>query len=311
MTIYWLCPKPATASGGVAFIHRLARLCVQQGRPAQVWQTEPFEVWWDAEGPFPDVQGLVRSQSEVGDVVVAPEVLLPALDVTGLRADGVRVIVFIQNHQWASKNRVDYHNVEIVTCSRYLDNWCRRVLEIKPVGMLSPYASAPWRTSPKTKDKTLVMARRNPELAGMMRAKLEASDFPICFLEADVTQEELAGILDSCEFYVHLTHPEGIPWAVAEAMQSGTITAGTTGGGGNEFMFHRETAMVVQDPQNGQYGDGLDGGQGEFTDRILAELLALRADDALRSRMWQNARNWVLGRYTRERTENQLKALFP
>lgn len=307
--IAWVCPKPETASGGVAFIHRLARLCQQNGMPSEVWQLEPFDVWWDAEGPFDDVKSYVRETGEPATIVL-PEVSLPNFDVQQAREAGDRVVVFIQNHVWANKDPKAYEAVDIVTCSRFLDNWVRRTLDNKPVGMLSPYASAPWRTSPKTKDKTLVIARRNTELAKLMKVALEEKDFPVEFLEEDIRQTALAELLDSCEYYVHLSYPEGIPWAAAEAMLSGTIVCGTTGGGGNEFLFGNETAMVVQDPQNGQYDQTEDKGNAEFVRRIMEQMIAISGDADKRSRMWQNGRNWILGRYTRERTASQLKAIF-
>lgn len=303
--IGWLCPNPGSASGGVAMIHRLARLADQNGLPSRVIHEEPFDFWWDAEGPFDDI----ITRDDVGfDTAIIPEITWQMR--APIRAFPGRKIVFIQNYAWACQDPRDYADCELLVVSRHLYNWCTRVLDKKPLGIVSPYTSAPWRVTPKTTDKTLVIARRNPALAQLVAERLAAENFPVHFLTQDVTQAALADIFDSCEFYVHLSHPEGIPWLAAEAMLSGTIVCGTTGGGGVEFMFDGETAMVVQDPPAGHYSDQPDGGQVEFSDRIMEKMRVLRAGTDLRSTMWQTARNWVAGRYTRERTIEQLKTVL-
>ena len=91
--------------------------------------------------------------------------------------------------------------------------------------------------------------------------------------------------------------------AIAEAMRAGTIPVGTTGGGGNEFFWNRETGMVVQDPATGGYGAS------EFISGIMDALRTLREDANLRNKIWLQARAWSL-RYTAEATTQELKEIF-
>ena len=300
--IHWLCPKPASPSGGVWFLHRLCRLANELGYLSKVVRSEPFEVWWDPE-PMPPEQ-ISRGVPLIGqgDTIVCPEVIWPPSSISAL---GVRNICFVQNYIWLAQNLKFLEKDQVITCSRFLDNHMKRVYGVKPVGLLTPWLDDYWQPTPKIANLTLVSTRHNHYTDKLIPA-LEAAKFPVLLLDHAVTQKELyADYLSKAEFYVHLVHPEGWPMACVEAMLSGVIVCGTTGGGGNEFMFHGETARVVQDPENGQYGSA-----DEFVRRILEQMEILRSDAVMRSRIWQQARNFILSRYSKQRTSEQLKAIL-
>lgn len=300
--IYWFCPPPTTPSGGVWFIHRLAAL---SGGTVLSENLEP--VWWDDLPQRERAPIDTKATLKDADTVFIPEVTWQTYPL--VRAWPGRKLVFLQNYIWASHNPTDYDGVELVTVSRFLDNWCRRVLGKTPVGMFSPYLDdGPWHPSPKTTDRTLIFTRRNAAAARAVAAALSAENFPVDLVEEPLSQLQIMSRhLAHAEFYVHLNSPEGWPMACAEAMLAGVICCGTTGGGGNEFMFHRETAMVVQDPTLGRYEDP---DNAEFARRIVEQMLALRAETDLRSKIWQSARNWIRNRYSKERTLGQLKAVL-
>jgi len=293
--ICWLCPKPDAPSGGCWFIHRLAHMLNDLGVASFVHQVEPFDVWWDAH-PVPS-QAIASEPPRSSDTVIVPEVMWP------LPAVYARQILFIQNRQWLVKE-LDYQDSEVLVCSRYLANWVERTYRVKPLGKITPFLDDDvWNPTPKQSNRTLVIARRNPYHA-QMRDLLEASGFPVEYVTEALTQRQMAAKLADCEFYIHLNHPEGFPMACLEAMRMGTIVVGTTGQGGNEFMFHRETALVVQDPETGRYPVQ------EYLSAILEQMVLLRGDADLRSKMWQQAYAWSQ-RYTAEATRAELSAVFP
>lgn len=301
VSIYWVCPKPAAPSGGAWFIHRLARL-----HGDAVVQLDPFDVWWDYQAARPVIyaDGVVPGPLAESDVMVIPEVLWQTQK--HYHHAPCRKVVFVQNYIWASHNPDDYVDCELVTCSRFLDNWCRRVLGKTPLGLLSPYLDdGPWHVTGKVKDRTLILTRRNRRFAEYVAGALDSDGFPVDLVDEPLSQLQLMEHFATAEFYVHHVAPEGFPMICAEAMRAGTIVCGTTGGGGNEFMFHRETAMVVQDPVLGHYDD-----EDEFARRILEQMRMLREETDLRSKLWQQANNWIGNRYSEQRTREQLKAVL-
>ena len=79
----------------------------------------------------------------------------------------------------------------------------------------------------------------------------------------------------------------------------GTIVVGTTGGGGNEFLWTGETGMVVADPEAGRYSPD------DFLNGIMDAMRTLRGDAGMRSKIWQQAAAWAK-RYTPEATTAEL-----
>lgn len=299
MTIYFACPKPALPSGGVWYIHRLAGLLNEIGIDARVWTPQPFDVWWDSH-PI-DASLVMQSISPCrGDTVVIPEVNWPASDM-----NGARNILFVQNYVWLDKYVFDSNPGDTLVCSRFLANHMQRVFNARVIGKLTPFLDDDvWFPSPKVANRVLIVARRRPDQAESLRQKLEANGFSVDYVTDALSQRDLSGHFRSSEFYVHLVYPEGFPMICLEAMRSGTIVVGTTGGGGNEFMHNGETAICVQDPENGRYFN-----EDEFVNRIVDQLLILKGDSDKRSRIWTQAHSWSL-RYTAEETKKELKAVF-
>lgn len=286
------------------YIHRWAGLLHCAGVPSCVVQMEPFDVYWDAN---PEVyRGIVYTLAGVNpqleDTLIIPEVLWGARLPEALSIVQRRLCLF-QNPIWATP---EYKNdsPETIVPSRFLYNHVTREHGASVPGIVSPYLDPhPWRPTAKQANRVLLLSRRNKHYKSLSDA-IQAGGFPLTEVEHPVTQEELFRRLESAEYYVHSVYPEGFPMIALEAMRSGTIVVGTTGGGGNEFMFHQQTAMVVQDPRAGCYGD-----PAIFVDGIVDALNTLRSDPDLRSRLWTNAHSWSL-QYTAERTTKQLNQLL-
>lgn len=298
--IYFYCPEPTTPSGGVWFIHRLVHLLNEAGRPARVLLPRaPAPVWWDIH-PIPAEETAVRNQRlEAGDTVFVPEGMWHF----GLWPEGPRYIVFLQNYIWLNLEHFKSHPTEVLVCSRFLYNWCTRELGLTPLGIVRPYLNPLlWRPTPKQSNRTLILARRDSAMAHMLAMAAEANGFPIDFVDEPLTQWELFEHLAEAEYYVHGVEPEGFPMICLEAMRSGTIVVGTTGGGGNEFMHNDETALVTPGPLLGRYDN-----PGQFVDRVMERLRRLRDDAALREKLWKQAYDWSQ-RYTPGATTLELLA---
>lgn len=311
-TVYWYCPKPETASGGVWFIHRLGAMLAKSGVASRVCQLKDgFDVWWDAHPTSPDLPLVINPElggvPEVeGDTIVVPEVLWPMES-----RPGVRQILFLQNYIWLggeARELIRSQRPEILVCSRYLANWCIRELAVRPIGILHPYLDDDvWAPTPKEANRVLMYARRSDEefhMAERLEVAIESAGFPVWVVRQDVSQRQLRDLLDKAEFYVHHVEPEGFPMAALEAMRCGVIPVGTTGGGGNEFMFNDETALVAPGPKLGHYTD-----PDIFVKRVVSMLERLRGDADLRSRLWTKGHEWSL-RYNAAATAAELAKVF-
>lgn len=298
--IYVLAPKPDSPSGGCWFLHRIVKLLNDAGMEARVLQKEPHEIWWDAH-PIPaSMIGRIGESLKVGSTVIVPEVMWPPPPAF----NDMRQIVFVQNRIWLPQG-LDFakSNAEILVVSRYLANHMKRVHKANVIGLVRPYLDDDvWHPTPKKANRVMVVARRNP-YHERMKDMLSAAGFDVMYITGQLKQTEIAEVLAGCEFYVHLTHPEGWPMACLEAMRMGTIVVGTTGGGGLEFLFHRETAMVVADPEAGHYSTD------DFLNGIMEQMNILRADAGMRSKIWQQASSWSQ-RYTAENTTKELLEIF-
>lgn len=312
MTIFFYCPRPPVnkdgiipPSGGIYFIHRLVSLLNELGHPALVWTPRPLEVWWDAH-PIRHEYIVETIQPGPADTVVIPEVNWPPAEM-----NGARQVLFVQNYIWLDRSQFIQHPGDTLVCSRFLANHMQRVFDARVIGMLTPYLDDDvWVKdlslyTPKKSGRVMLLNRRNERLADKMRMALELSgQFEVDFITEPLSQRQLAAHFVDAEYYIHLVYPEGFPMVCLEAMRSGTLVVGTTGGGGNQFMFHGETAVCVQNPEDGRYFN-----EDEFVQRIMDQMLILRSDDDKRSRLWQHAYAFSK-QYSAESTKKELKLVF-
>ncbi len=61
------------------------------------------------------------------------------------------------------------------------------------------------------------------------------------------TEKEMAAYYQRCDVFLATGYPEGFGLPPLEAMACGCAVVGFTGGGGNEFMLHEQTALVAPD----------------------------------------------------------------
>jgi len=301
--IFIACPKPDTPSGGVYALYKMAEILNGLGHTTRIVQEKLFDPYWFANKPDQELASNEPTEAGEGDIVIIPEVRWPQPPRISM-LPGVRKVMFLQNFIWLDRSIYLQNPGEVIVCSRFLWNHARRELNANVIGKFTPFLEEGiWRLTPKTKDRVLVFGRRNDYHKKLVPV-LEQKGYIVDYVTESLSQRDIAQKLESCEFYVHLVHPEGFPMACLEAMRSGTIVVGTTGGGGNEFMHHRETAYVVQDPENGHYGS-----DDEFISRIMEGFSELSSNADLRSLLWTQAFAWSK-RYTIEESRAELKEIF-
>lgn len=297
--INWLCPKPSAPSGGVLFVHRLAELLdrniVGMSRVTQV--PESFDVWWGASPIDKKIySNRMMNESYPTDITIIPEGMWH-----NEKGNWPNPIMFCQNWLWLDK-RIPLKGVKIITVSRHLSNYLQREYQgANVVGIIHPYVGKVFDYNPsipKTKNRVIVVSRRN-NLGEMIRPMLSQAGYDIDFIDKPISQAEIAEHFSKAEYYVHLVSPEGWPQICLEAMRAGTLVVGTTGGSGNEFMFHEQTAMVAQDSVYGQVSDQ------EMLNRIVVLLGRLRDNEQLKAEMRSKAAEWS-HRYTEEATTKEL-----
>jgi hypothetical protein len=299
MSYYWLCPKPAAPSGGVQFINRLSALMFKMGFESYVVKENPFEVWWDEQMPV--VPELDYVPMDKPGTVIIPEVLW---NDQKNNFPGHSTICFMQNWQWMDK-RLDWSGVDTITCSRYLSNYAKREFHMNVLGIIRPYLEETpfvFNDHKLAENSVMLMERRNG-LASKLYEKFSALGFATGYIAQDMSRTDLAGLLNKYQFYVHPVTPEGFPLICLEAMRSGALVVGTSGGGGNEFMFDGENCIVTQDPIHGFISED------EFVQQMVDGVCKLQDNPDKRKDMAKKAYDWSL-RYTEQATMDDLKKAF-
>jgi teichuronic acid biosynthesis glycosyltransferase TuaC len=126
-----------------------------------------------------------------------------------------------------------------------------------------------------------LFAGDGPELTGL-RARLDMRRVEYRLL-GRVTQSELSTLLDASDVFAFPSHAEGLPGAVCEAMLSGRAVVASEVGGIPEIVRDGETGLLVPKADATALAHAIQ--------RVLA-------DDAGRSRLERNARDFALGHLT-------------
>lgn len=282
---------------------KMAELLKKSGHDAIIQMIDEFDPYWFAYPPDPELFTTGPLVAGSDDIVVIPETLWPQAPQVYM-LPGARRVMFLQNYIWLNQATYLQDPGDTIVCSRFLWNYARRELKANVIGKFTPFLEERvWEAKGKVVNTVLVMGRRNDYHQDLV-ARLSSMGFVIDYVTEPITQRQLAEKLAVCEYYVHLVHPEGFPMICLEAMRSKAIVVGTTGGGGNEFMHHRETAWCVQDPEFGRYD-----GKEEFIGRICEALEGIRMDHDTYFRLIENAYEWSL-RYNAEAGIDELEEIF-
>jgi hypothetical protein len=68
----------------------------------------------------------------------------------------------------------------------------------------------------------------------------------------NIPANQLISLYNQHQIFINLGYPEGFCRPAAEAMACGTVVAGFTGGGGNDFMFDGVNSFIAEDGEEQQ-----------------------------------------------------------
>ncbi len=113
----------------------------------------------------------------------------------------------------------------------------------------------------------------------------------------NINPDSLANIFNNNQIFISLGYPEGFGRPAAEAMACGCIVVGFTGGGGNDFLFHKKNSFLSP--------DGDEKGLLHNLDYVLNELSLTEKVD-----ISSGASNFILNKYSKINNFKQMYGLF-
>lgn len=138
----------------------------------------------------------------------------------------------------------------------------------------------------------LILNRKNTRHVTGILSFLEQFPHTVTLVN-NIDPDKLAELYNQHQIFVNLGYPEGFCRPAAEAMASGCVVVGFTGGGGNDFMKHNLNCLIAPD------GD----------EKELIRLLSLALHGLSRSKLVelsQKAQAAITSKYT---SVNQAKVL--
>ncbi|MFT3928823.1 MAG: glycosyltransferase family 4 protein [Spongiibacteraceae bacterium] len=142
--------------------------------------------------------------------------------------------------------------------------------------------------------RIMALPRKNPDDLKKIMQLMKAVPNHHFHLVDGASEAEIIAEYQQADIFLPIGYPEGFGLPQLEAMACGAAVAGFTGGGADEFMRDRETALVARD------GDA---------EGAVECLKALLGDSALKERL-RDAGRAIAQTYTQERTAKQLADFF-
>ncbi|PWU22927.1 hypothetical protein C5B42_04655 [Candidatus Cerribacteria bacterium 'Amazon FNV 2010 28 9'] len=102
----------------------------------------------------------------------------------------------------------------------------------------------PYKKRPS--DSILLMNRKNTHHIPGILEFLEQSHHQVTLIN-NVPPQQLVKQYNNHRIFINLGYPEGFCRPAAEAMASGCVVVGFTGGGGSDFMKHRKNCFIAPD----------------------------------------------------------------
>lgn len=198
---------------------------------------------------YSEVKGSVKSD----DIVVATEFA----PYQGLLFDKAHKILFLQN--WIglrrrlydkdkNKSYKDIGYDHVITCSNYCSRYVAEHMGITAETITNGIDLEQFTTFPSKRinKRILAMSRKNPQDLEKIIRLIQSTPYEIKVVDG-LTQEELINEYQKSDIFLATGYPEGFSLPPLEAMASGCVVVGFTGGGGNEFMVDNQTALIADD----------------------------------------------------------------
>ncbi len=142
----------------------------------------------------------------------------------------------------------------------------------------------------------LIMNRKNTHHIPKVLSFLESMPHKVTVVN-NISSDELQKLYNRHQIFINLGYPEGFCRPAAEAMACGCVVVGFNGGGGSDFMKHRENSFVAAD-----------GNEKELIELLSYTLHTLSKKEL--STISQQARATITSTYTKTAQAKKLYQLF-
>lgn len=299
MAIYYLCPEIDFPLGGVKVIYKHVDLLNQLGFEAFVLHNRKgFRcTWFDNNTRISDGSNVNKE-----DFVVAPEIM-----VNKLFGFSCRKIIFNQNVYYMPEVNLGckpdaylmkgLEKVIVVSEDNY-DYLIDRYPDLNVSIVRNNIDSGIFSFGKNKKKQIAYMSRKNPEHVNKIVSKLQKNPEVREWTFVDINQvseQQVAQILQTTSIYLATGYPEGFGLPAAEALACGCKVIGYDGFGGREFFTKCHTDII-------EYGD-----LKTFVSKTVESVKDFhRAFDFCR---WESKEDsdYILNYYS---TENQMQELY-
>ncbi|WP_284723049.1 glycosyltransferase family 4 protein [Methylophaga thalassica] len=166
-------------------------------------------------------------------------------------------VLFLQNlvglRRWLKsddkkKSYLDLGYDEVMTCSQFCSNFVEKDMEISVTTMTNGIDLNVFLPKPelRVEHRILAMSRKNPHDLALIKRGMAEHGVDIRVVDG-LTQDELIKEYQAADIFIATGYPEGFSLPPIEAMACGAVVVGFTGGAGEEFMIHQQTALVADD----------------------------------------------------------------
>lgn len=331
--IYYLYPYTELPIGGILKIFDHVEILNQNNIPAKTvffdeikwnWRRSKIlfveknktcpKLWWTntSEISIPLSELLLNIKKD--DVVVIPEIrpflinLFPEIK--------IKKVCFVQNwHEikprtMGLKGNQTYADLGfnfLLTCGNFLEDYVQgNIKDYKggnhKAGPIQVFAinnsinqSVFYRDDKvRQHNRIIMLERKGKEFIEQIIKKIKNLSYEIYIVDRPVTQHEFAEELRKSDIYIHTGLQEGFALPPLEAMKSGCVVIGFSGGGGLEFMRDQQTALLSRE------GD---------TDSIVKNLEILLHNEKQKEFLRESGYQISLS-YTKQNEEKKLLAAY-
>lgn len=147
----------------------------------------------------------------------------------------------------------------------------------------------------RPRHSVLVLSRKNTQHIPGIIEFLKGFSHTLTVLN-NIEPDKMPSQYANHQIFINLGYPEGFCRPAAEAMASGCVVVGFTGGGGSDFMINSTTALTAEDGNETQ---------------LLEQLnRALHMSDKQKQGLAKAARALIASRYTKELQAKALNTIF-
>jgi hypothetical protein len=259
--IYFLSPEVTVRSAGIRILYRQVQILKRAGIDAAIlYQTRDF-CMPDIPADVPVVYDRMPDLFRSGDILVIPEIASPQF-LALIKPWPVRHIMIALNWQiyaciTGQTDWRDYHVERVITHSPHIADFVQWAMGL-PVQTFTWAVNANlYYPTPGAKVPQIVYIKRKeaemPLLLHLLRSRNPQYVEAIRWVVLDnMSEVEYAAEIRRAQLFLNLSHAEGLPCSLLEAMRAGTLVAGWNSVGGKRELIGSGNS------QNGIFVENLD-----------------------------------------------------